>query len=190
MRDVMIDLETLGTRPGAVILSLGAVAFDPDAAVVSPSLRFHKIISLPSALRAGLKVETGAVKWWARQSPEAQLTLWGALAEGLPLELVLRDFAVWLKGLPGDGEIRVWGNGATFDNILLEAAFRAVGLDRPWGDYADRCFRTLKDGQKALEPVREGVHHHALADALHQAEWACAIFAARRPVQPATLSAE
>ena len=28
--DVMIDLETLGTTPGCVILSIGAVPFDRD----------------------------------------------------------------------------------------------------------------------------------------------------------------
>jgi DNA polymerase III epsilon subunit-like protein len=31
MRDVMVDLETLGTVPGCVILSIGAVAFDENA---------------------------------------------------------------------------------------------------------------------------------------------------------------
>lgn len=28
MRDIMIDIETLGTKPGSVIASIGAVAFD------------------------------------------------------------------------------------------------------------------------------------------------------------------
>ena len=27
--DIMLDIETLGTRPGCVIVTLGAVKFDP-----------------------------------------------------------------------------------------------------------------------------------------------------------------
>ena len=29
MRDVMLDMETLGTAPGSAILTIGAVEFDP-----------------------------------------------------------------------------------------------------------------------------------------------------------------
>lgn len=180
MRDVMIDLETLGTKPGAVILSIGAVAFDPDTGRVGGlGHQFHKIISLPSALKVGLKVEADTVKWWARQSPEAQRTLWAALSNGHDIRATLDNFAGWLKAISDGREVRVWGNGATFDNIILEAAYQACGLERPWGDYADRCFRTLKDSAKHLEPTREGTHHNALDDAVHQAKWACAIIADR-----------
>lgn len=183
MRDIMVDLETLGTRPGAVILSIGAVTFDPQARVVGAD-RFHKIISVASSLTAGLRVETATVKWWRDQSPEAQTTLWAALAQGYDLAEVLDAFDAWVR-YATVGEVRLWGNGATFDNTLLDRAYFVLGRDRPWGAYGDRCFRTLKDGCNHLQPVREGVHHNALDDAVHQARWACAIFDARRQINVA-----
>ena len=38
----------------------------------------------------------------------------------------------------------VWGNGATFDNVILSNAFAACNIERPWSYKSDRCYRTLK----------------------------------------------
>lgn len=174
MSDVMIDLETLGTTPGSVILSIGAVAFD-GLRGVSDALRFHRVVSLRSSLSLNGRVDAGTLDWWRRQKPEAQAVIWAAMAGGEPLPQVMTDFAAWLASFCDPNRVKVWGNGAGFDNVLIAAACRQAGVPLPWNGFNDRCFRTLKDGRKDLEPPREGVHHDALDDAVHQARWACAI---------------
>ena len=59
--------------------------------------------------------------------------------------------------------------GAGFDNVIIENAYKAVGMKRPWTPWDDRCYRTIKDMVHITEDEREGSHHNALDDAIHQA---------------------
>jgi hypothetical protein len=67
----------------------------------------------------------------------------------------------------------VWGNGASFDQPILEACYKAVGRKAPWPYYAAMCYRTIKnlnkDCKEALPPNNDS-HHNAEADALWQAQ--------------------
>ena len=72
--------------------------------------------------------------------------------------------------LEQDGERLVWGNGATFDNVILRRAFDDCAIEAPWPFWHDRDLRTilgLYPEAKARE--FEGVKHHALHDARHEA---------------------
>jgi len=72
--------------------------------------------------------------------------------------------------LEQDGERLVWGNGATFDNVILRRAFDDCAIEAPWHFWHDRDLRTilgLYPEAKARE--FEGVKHHALHDARHEA---------------------
>jgi len=64
----------------------------------------------------------------------------------------------------------VWGNGADFDNMMLASLYDACRLAVPWKYYSNRCYRTLKSFSRPSDMVtREGIHHNALDDAVHQA---------------------
>lgn len=174
MRDVMVDLETLGQRPGSVILSVGAVVFDPRAGQIGET--FYSVIGVGSALSCGATVDPDTLTWWKGQKPEAQTVLFDALLPDAPGQRTVLSTLTAFIALHTDPEkMRLWGNGANFDNTLLAAAYRQVGQAQPWKFWNDRCFRTLKSLFPGNEPKREGVHHNALADALHQAKWACNI---------------
>lgn len=181
MCDIMIDLETLGTKPGSVFFALGAVPFDRYSGEVHQDHGFYRLISIADAIRWGLTRDADTITWWSRQSPEAQAEFWKAMGGGEDLSDVIEAFVAWLddralKAGTKRDKLRVWGNGATFDNALVFAGCRERQLPLPWNGFNDRCFRTLKSDNPGLEPVREGVHHHALYDAIHQAKWACAIY--------------
>ena len=167
--DVMLDLETLGTAPGSVILSIGAVAFTPGV-VESEWLTFDaKPIKVRSSRAIGLTIDEGTLAWWLRQSDEARGLLESALdgEGGFTLGTALADFSAWLPT-----GVRLWGNGANFDNVLLRCAYTALGYTAPWPYYADCCFRTMKNMFKSVQaPEFVGVKHDALADALHQTRW-------------------
>ena len=57
---IMIDLETMGTRADAPIVSIGAVAFDAKGI----DREFYCTVSLHSAVRSGAVIDPSTVMWW------------------------------------------------------------------------------------------------------------------------------
>lgn len=175
--NVMIDLETLGTRAGCVILSIGAAWFDEKDIIH----RHHVIISTASCLDAGLRTEDGTIKWWDGQTEEARRTVVVAASpDATPLGRALYKLADRMFTDPKG--ILVWGNGADFDLPILSAAYVACGFGGPpWKPYNGRCYRTLKNLRPDIvAPKREGVAHNALDDAVFQANHAILLLAALR----------
>lgn len=186
MNNVMLDLETLGTRPGSIVLSIGAVFFDPTTGDLGNS--YYDEIDVMSCVSVGLHSSVETIEFWKKQTGVARAAYDRAMRSGsstaASLKQVLEGLTSYLTACgPSDGlkHVKIWGNGAAFDNAILAAAYHACGLTPPWQFYNDRCFRTLKALGKDLgvnEPEFEGTKHHALHDAMHQARWACQIFAA------------
>ncbi|HZV85891.1 MAG TPA: 3'-5' exonuclease [Brevundimonas sp.] len=184
MRDVMVDIETLGTRPGSAILSIGAVAFDPDTGTLGAE--HYGVVSLASSLAFGATVDAETVAWWGRQTPEAQRVLFEALSPNADsLHVGLSGLTAFLRSVGDVAGLRIWGNGSDFDNVLLSAAYQQAGTVAPWAFWNNRCFRTAKNMFRGFEPSREGEHHNALDDARHQARHALAISAARQALRRA-----
>jgi exodeoxyribonuclease VIII len=170
MRDVMVDLETMGNGPRAAIVAIGAVAFDLVAGIIGE--RFYKVVDLDSAVHSGGEMDAGTVLWWLQQSDAARAAI---ASGGETLYQVLSDFALFAYTQSGADELRVWGNGAAFDNVILSSAFDAVNIPRPWSYRNDRCYRTVKEQFPQIRIERVGEHHHALADAESQARHLIAI---------------
>ena len=73
--DIMIDLETLGTTPGSVILSVAAVPFVRGPGSTRSRRRanaFYAKISLKDSLRRGFSVDADTLVWWMGQNRAAQ----------------------------------------------------------------------------------------------------------------------
>lgn len=171
MNQLMIDLETMGKSPNAAIVAIGAVLFDPVAGELGSPL--YVKVSLEDAVRTGGVMDASTVLWWLQQSDEARAEL--LIERGDTLAAALWTLSEFLAPFTEVVPLYVWGNGATFDNVILSTAYERVSLPKPWGYTHDRCFRTLKNLFPGLEPERSGPHHHALHDALHQAKHALAI---------------
>jgi hypothetical protein len=171
---VSLDLETLGTGSNAAIISIGACKFDPwaDGGIDD---RFHAHITFESAMKYG-RADADTILWWIGQDQHARVTMLAAQDSAVELDEALSVFADWFGSEP----LLVWGNGATFDNVILRNAFKACVIECPWGYYNDRCFRTLKNLSAVMAPPFEGVRHDALADAVHQAKWTQQIVAMRK----------
>lgn len=154
----MLDIETLGTQPGSAIISIGAVKFN-DREVRD---EFYERIDLESCINIGLKMQPQTVIWWLQQNDAARNEI---CQQGKPITEVLANFSKWVD----DSNAEIWGNGATFDNVLLSCAYHAASLARPWKYSGDRCYRTLKNMFPNIEFARIGTHHNALDDAKSQA---------------------
>lgn len=153
----MVDIETLGTRAGDVVLSLGACLFNIDGVYSE----IYMTIDPQDSKALGLKAQKSTLEWWAKQSENARAE---AFKGELSVATALKMFSMWL---PKD--TKVWGNGANFDNVLIAGVYRAAKTDLPWKFWDDRCYRTVKNLFPAIKMERTGTHHHALDDAISQA---------------------
>lgn len=159
--NVMVDIETLGVRPGSVVLSIGAVQFS-DAGL---GAGFYRAIDVFDSLMCGLAVDPETVEWWRKQPPEIR----GAVMnEPHRLEDALRAFAKFIDRRPA--EDMVWAKGPDFDLVLLDAAYRAVGLRLPWSYRMARDVRTMVALAPDVEPQQNNAKHNALRDAEYQAD--------------------
>ena len=158
MIQVMLDLETMSTSSNASIASIGAVKFSEEDGIID---KFYCTVDLKSCKAVGLHVCPHTVEWWSKQSPEARKAL---TIDNISIYSALDKFSEWY----GTKKIPVWGNGAGFDNVIIENAYRAVQTVRPWTGWYDRCYRTVKNLVDIPADEREGTHHNALDDAIYQ----------------------
>lgn len=165
--DVMLDLETMGLTPDAAIVAIGAVEFD----ITTKSLgrKFYAAVDLESSVTNGGVMDPSTVMWWVQQGVAARAAL---SMDTVPLPVALGYFSKWIR--EGEGEepyqVKVWGNGAAFDNVVLASAYRNTGLRQPQKFWNDRCYRTVKAQYPDVPMVRDGTHHNALDDAVSQAK--------------------
>jgi exodeoxyribonuclease VIII len=166
---VMVDLETMSTKSDAAIISLGAVKFwlNVKQDAFSADQLFHMSIDLESSQDAGLHIDANTVKWWLEQDKEAQSFLTGP---SRPLLDVLHTFNQWFPK-----NAYIFGNGATFDNVILRSAYDHVKLPYPNTYKFDMCYRTLTRLSDVEPPKFEGTKHNALHDAMAQTKHLMAI---------------
>jgi len=159
---MMVDLETLGTDPYSPILSIGATIFSMEP---GPGLMFYIPVKLQSCFDVGLRPSASTIQWWMQQSDQARAVFNDPQAVDLPMALDM--FSLFVNSRP----LTIWGNSARFDMGLLEAAYKACHKTPPWEFWREGCYRTIKNlpGAKAIKLVREGTYHHALDDAVSQA---------------------
>lgn len=179
---MMIDLETLGTHPGAVILSIGAVIFNPHASLHGNSGMpvFYCNVSRASCEAFGLTSDPKTEAWWDQQGDEAKA---GLMQNQLSLERALANFEQFWHDTHA---VEVWSYGANFDVVLMEEAMRNVTaayrarapegkeasfqIAPPWSYKNVRCARTILAlaGIDLSKHKRVGVLHNALDDARTQ----------------------
>lgn len=164
MPDVMIDIETMGTRHNAPVIALGAVAF--NLATLEVGEKFYANINLASSVALGSVMDPSTVIWWMQQSEDARKAV---TRKGRPATEVLADFADWLTGnTVALKDRKVWANGTDFDCTLLSEHYHKAGLDVPWMYYAKRDYRTVRELWKSVPEDTNAGAHNALDDAVHQ----------------------
>lgn len=158
----VLDLETMGTGPNAAIAAIACVKVARGRIAGS----FYERIDLESSLQAGGTVTASTVQWWLKQPEEARREVDGSQrAQPLAYALgFLREFMIH-----EESDALVWGNGSSFDNVILRSAYAAFGDEAPWPFWTDRDLRTLLHLYPAAKDIPfEGIKHHALYDARHE----------------------
>ncbi|ENL7679175.1 3'-5' exoribonuclease [Enterobacter hormaechei] len=177
---LMVDIESMGEKPDAPIVSIGAVFFDPASGQMGPE--FYKVISLESAMGWGGVPDASTILFWLKETSEARSEI--VMDHAIPLDDALLQFKDFIAENAANGKdtVQVWGNGATFDNVLLENSYARTGISCPWKYWNNRDVRTIVELGKAVgytprhEIPFEGEPHKAISDARHQVKYVSAIW--------------
>lgn len=151
----MVDLETLGTAPDSIIVSIGAVTFTARGIEDEGYWSLH--LDQP-----GRHVDLSTIKWWMGQNDAAR-AVFQQPVHGLA-------FALEDLGSKFDAETRIWSYGANFDEVLLSDAYRQSKRRTPWTYKNVRCFRTLRAMYPDVLLESAGTKHNALDDARWQTQ--------------------
>lgn len=166
MADMMLDIETLGTKPGSVILSVGAVMFDPRG--FGHGDTFYENVDATTCRAVGMITDQETANWWA--SPDRDEARKKFMSNKKSIAYTCAALSRFFRDNHG---VCVWGHGSCFDVVLIEDAMRRVGFhETPWSFRNVRDTRTLFEysGLDQNPPPRDGLHHHALDDAIYQAK--------------------
>lgn len=178
MKDVMIDLETLGNGENKCVIQVGACYFDRNTGEIGAT--FKRNIDARSAIAAGFQMDASTVYWWLAQSSEARESI---LAEPLlPIQEVFTELNLFLENAKC-----VWSH-ATFDFVTIMETYKKLGIKPMFGFRVARDIRTLMDlfNITVDKTAREGVHHDGLADAIHQVKYCMKAFEKLSQLKQAT----
>lgn len=160
-----IDLETLDVKPGATILSIGAVKFDPKSDSEPHSELYFKI-DIDEQDQLGRSASDSTIEWWGRQDPAVMEEAFDPVGR-LSVEDALRQLSKWCVGTSV-----LWGQGYGFDYTILEDLYRCVGKPIPWNFWQIRDSRTLFSAckQDPRKTLGQNNLHNALSDAYFQSK--------------------
>lgn len=161
MKDLMLDIETLGNGEYAAIVQIAACYFDRVTGEIGD--KFDQKIDLEDACRYG-QADGSTIKFWFQQDPAV---IKNVMSGTRRLDEVLEEFRVFAK--PAEC---IWSH-ATFDFVIVVNAMKKLELKR-LGYKTARDLRTLCDLAKLKEEdfPKVGKTHDAIDDCLFQVQYA------------------
>lgn len=161
MKDLMLDLETMGTGPNAPITQIGACFFDRRTGDIGDKFKIN--ISLSDSEALGFEKDLGAIKFWEKNAHAATFYSDPDPIDCVTAAMRFTDFLALRKPL-------IWSH-ATFDFCLLTNFYHRLQIKPPFMYNVGRDIRTLVDlapkYQKDDDLIRAGAHD-ALADCIWQ----------------------
>ena len=166
---IMIDIESLDTSPYCVILTNGAVRFDPRGDGIVEKLELRPTLEDQTEIYNRI-INDDTIRWWSTQNSAALEEAMGD-NDREPLKDCMEKLYKFCWNRQA-----VWSHGAPFDVVVMETAMRQTLTDRPnpipWPFYTVRDTRTLfeiagvslKDKKYSTKTT-----HKAVEDAAHQA---------------------
>ena len=151
MKEMMIDIETLGLKPGCIVVEIAFVMFDLKTGLCAFPNTY--LLSIREQRVMGLTSDDETWDWWQKRGGLPT----GALASPIDVLGILGQF--YEEHQPQ----RIWARGADFDFPILRALFEAYLLECPWPYYQQCDQRTLTQLAQSTSPS-----HRALADCHRQ----------------------
>lgn len=189
MYEMMIDLETLDTKPSAIVLSIGAVIwetiqFEDEPLAWRPVERFLRVLNIQEQADNRRTVSQDTFLWWQRQDTTAREEAFNPVRQSCHQTYCdLRDFVAKYTDHPSpDQRVNAfWASPATFDFPIWEDLAMDFGNLVPWRYNQKYDVRTVvrEAGISAREHsdvALDGVPHTPVYDC----EWQISILTAAR----------
>ena len=165
----MIDLETLDVTPNCVILSIGAVTFNPNGIGIMDKLELRPTID-DQTEKYHRTISESTLKWWSQQNEEAIEEAFSDHGR-IPFRNCMEQLYKFCWNRDA-----VWSNGAAFDVVACESGMMQTLTEYsnpiPWPFWTVRDTRTLYNiAGVSLKDKKYGTKttHKAVEDASHQA---------------------
>jgi len=163
----------MGGPPKGALISIGAVYFDIRTGTLGA--QFSVNIDLRSSVSKGMMTDEKTIKWWNGPSNAEALEL--TKVDMVTLPDALMEFMNWIA--ENRKQPMMWGNSSSFDNVILDEAFKLCELPFPshyrqWRDMRTWTQELGKDllglKKKDFSHLEEDWQAHvALDDAIKQA---------------------
>ena len=177
--DVMLDMETLGTKEGSIILSVAMQTFSPD--VQKPpreDFDFYEHISVLDSLWHHFRSDESTEEWWGRQSEEAKQKALEGQKNAQRLQNVMCLLHKVLTQWNEKYDLYLWGRGVgSFDLPLLDTVMRNVmkemmgdAYKTPWNYWAAMDVRSVENFCQVcgMEKMQTVTPHDAREDVMKQ----------------------
>lgn len=158
-RHLMVDLETMAVTPKAVVLTLGAVHFNPYGNGYSDKLYLR--FDLDDQDKLGREIDPNTLDWWAQQDKAVMEEAFSP-DDRVPLASAIDQFHKFAWGCDA-----FWAHGSLFDIAILEDLYRQLERTPPWQYWQIRDTRTMFDLGWDPDMPKAG-KHDALQDAIRQ----------------------
>ena len=155
--ELMFDLETLDTKPSAVVLSVGAVVwkmvdgFHPGVMGWEPVDRFYRVINIQEQLDKKRTMSQATLLWWLQQDPTALQEAFSPVRQ--PALRILDDFRYWADQYKVNA---FWASPATFDFPIWEDLAMTFGRHIPW------TYRQKYDVRTVVREANYSANSHVL----------------------------
>ncbi len=133
MYEMMIDLETLDTKPSAVVLSVGAVVWETfysetDGLIWEPVDSLLRVINIQAQIDRQRTVSQDTLLWWQHQDDAAKAE---AFREKRVMpEVALNDLAAFAYRNPSINAF--WASPVAFDLPIWEDFAMTFSCHVPW----------------------------------------------------------
>lgn len=171
MKNVMLDLEAMGTGADAAVIQIGATYFNFSGATEKT---FLINVDLSDELREGFKTNGSTILWWLEQSDAARKSI-------LESDEILPSRNSWrkLNNFLGNAD-QIWSH-ATFDFVIAMNHIRGFFGESSFSYRTARDIRTLVDlsgldlKQWCIDNPRDSknIAHNALDDCYYQIQYCC-----------------
>ena len=95
----MIDLETLGVNPDSVLMTIGAVKFNPFSQAEPHAPLYLRCDIEEQSTTLGRTIDDNTLAWWGKQPQEIQDEAFGEEHERVSMDSLTKQLNKWCVGL-------------------------------------------------------------------------------------------
>lgn len=187
IKHYMLDIETLSTKPNAVVLSIGAVEFNPETGDIIRE--FYQELDVQDQPDRHIDIST--IQWWADRCKENEsnldllakpklqrlstLMVLGMLDDFIndkPDSFLLYNKPKFIELERDEFKVAVWACDPDFDVAILNNLYESVNIRCPWRYNEPKSVRTIRllAEMKGITLPKAKASHNALEDCIRQAK--------------------